>query len=226
MARQLAALWEGAGARLLLPRDLSRPGWRYEPGHIEKSMAVADGDSIPAAQLSGVLTRLGSVTDDELIEIAPEDRTYVAQEMNAFLVAWLSALPCPVLNRPQSTCLSGPNWRPEQWVHAAAQAGVPVIPARRRVPYDGDRLSAVPQYAPPVTITVVGKKCFGPKNRFQHDGARRLARCANVELLEVSFAGSGTDARFLSANLWPNISSPEIAAAVEKHLAGRASRSL
>jgi hypothetical protein len=219
-ARQLATLWD---ARLLLPRDLSRPGWRYQPGQIESSVAAANGELIPAQQISGVLTRVGSVAEDELIEIAPTDRAYVAREMNAFLVAWLSALPCPVLNRPGNICLSGPNWRPEQWVHAASQEGVPVVPARRRVPYDNNP-PAASRYAPPVTVTIVGKKCFGPKDRFMHDGARRIARHANVELLAVSFVGSGKGARFLSASLWPDISAPDVAAAVQEHLVGRSRR--
>ena len=219
-ARQLSMLWESASTRLLLPRDLSRPGWRYQPGQIETSIAVANGELIAAKHISGVLTRLGSVTEDELIEIAPPDRPYAAQEMNAFLVAWLSALRCPVLNRPGPVCLSGPNWRPEQWVHAAAHAGVPVIAARRRVPDDGEASAAL-RDAPPVTVTIVGKKSFGPKDRFLHDYTRRVARCANVEFLAVSFEGSGQNARFLSANLWPNISTPEMAVAVYDHLAAR-----
>jgi hypothetical protein len=227
-ARQLATLWADAGARLLLPRDLSRPGWRYQPGQVEKSIAIASGESIAAQQISGVLTRVGSITEDELIEIAPEDRPYVAQEMTAFLVAWLSTLTCPVLNRPGTVCLSGPNWRPEQWVYAAAQAGVPVVPARRRVPYDSSQ-SATAQNMLPVVITVVGKKCFGPKDRFLHESARRIARYAHVELLAVTFAGRGKDARFASANLWPNIfnldtSNLDFADAVRDHLAGGARR--
>jgi hypothetical protein len=220
-ARQLATLWEGAGARLLLPRDFTRPGWRYQPGRIETSIASAGGESIPAQQISGVLTRLGNVAEDELIEIVPSDRAYVAQEINAFLVAWLSALRCPILNRPGTVCLSGPNWRPEQWVHAAAQAGIPVIAARRHVPPDGS-LSVAPPCAPLATVTIVGKHCFGSKDRCLQDGARRLARCAKVEFLAVTFAGSGKDARFWSANLWPEISAPDLATAIQDYLGGRA----
>jgi len=216
VARQLSLTWEDAGARLLLPRDLSRPGWRYQPGQIESSIAVANGELLSATQISGVLTRLGGVTADELVEITPADRAYVAQEMNAFLVAWLSALRCPVLNRPGVTSLSGPNWRPEQWVYSAAQAGIPVVPARRRVPYDGSPLS--PPSAPAFTVTVVGKHCFGSGDRILQDYARRIARRANLQLLAVTFAGRGKDARFVSANLWPDISAPELASAVHDYL--------
>ncbi|HXO00195.1 MAG TPA: hypothetical protein VN881_14055 [Candidatus Acidoferrales bacterium] len=222
-ARRLATLWKGDGARLVLPRDLSRPGWKYQPGQVESSVAAVDGELIPARQISGVLTRLGNIAENELIEIASGDREYVAREMSAFLLAWLSALTCPMLNRPGSICLSGPNWRPEQWAHAASQAAIPVVPSRRRVPYENEP-SPASRYEPPVTVTVVGKKCFGPKDKFLHDGARRIARRANVELLAVNFVGSGKDARFLSADLWPNISAPDIADAVKEHLVGRARR--
>jgi hypothetical protein len=223
-ARQLATLWKNDGARLVLPRDLSRPGWRYQPGQVESSVAAADGELIPARQISGVLTRLGSIPEDELIEIAPADREYVAREMNAFLLAWLSALRCPMLNRPGNICLSGPNWRPEQWAHAASQAGVPVVPARRHVPNE-NAPSPVLRFVPPVTVTVVGKKCFGSEDNFLQVSARRIACHANVELLAVTFAGSGKDARFLSADLWPNISAPDVADAVQEHLLGRWSHS-
>ena len=40
--------------------------------------------------------------------------------MMAFLASWLNGLPSPVFNRPTPVCLMGPNWRQEQWVHAAA----------------------------------------------------------------------------------------------------------
>lgn len=223
-AGRLAALWKSDGARLVLPRDLSRPGWRYQPGQVESSVAAADGELIPAKQISGVLTRLGSIAEDELAEIAPADREYVAREMNAFLLAWLSALNCRMLNRPGSICLSGPNWRPEQWAHAASQAGVPVVPSRRRVPCENNP-SKILQFVPPVTVTVVGKKCFGTQDKVLHDSARRIALRANVQLLAVTFAGSGKDARFQSADLWPNISAPDVAAAVQEHLVGRSRRS-
>ena len=213
IARRLFSLWEDAGTRLLHPRDLSRPGWKYQPGQVETSVAVADGEPVPAQEISGVLVRLPGISEADLVEISPGERAYVAQEMNAFLVAWLSALKCPVLNRPSGVCLSGPNWRPEQWTYAATQAGVSVVPAQRHVPVRAD----APAPASSI-VTVVGETPFGTKNRFLRDCARRVARAARVELLTVAFAGHGKDARFLSANPWPDISAPDLALAVHEHL--------
>ena len=56
----------------------------------------------------------------------------VAAEAMAFLASWLYGLTSPVLNRPTPVCLMGPNWRQEQWVHAAAQIGIPIHPIYRR----------------------------------------------------------------------------------------------
>lgn len=218
-ARALAQRWAASGARLLLPRDLLRPGWQYHLGQPNDSVAVVDGERLTVRELAGVLTRTSTVFAHELIEIVPEDRSYIAAEINAFLVAWLSALSVPVLNRATPACLSGPNWRHEQWVHAAAKAGIPVTPARRSVP-------GMPYAAPapasnsPVVITVVGKKCIGPAEPVLHAFARKLAAASSTELLSVHFSARGSNASFLSASTTPDLGSDEIADAILEHFTG------
>lgn len=218
-ARSLAQRWAASSARLLFPRDLLRPGWQYHLSHPNDSVAVVDGERFPVRELAGVLTRLPTIFPNELIEIVPEDRSYIAAEINAFLVAWLSALPVPVLNRATPASLSGPNWRHEQWVHAAAKAGIPVTPARRSVP-------GIPYAAPasssnpPIVITVVGKKCIGPSDPALHAFARKLAAASSTELLSVHFSARGHQTTFLSASATPDISSDEIADAVLEHFLG------
>ena len=214
-ARALAQRWAASGARLLLPRDLLRAGWQYRLGRPNESVTVVGGDRFHARELAGVLTRLTTIFPQELVEVVPEDRSYVAAEINAFLVAWLSALPIPVLNRATPACLSGPNWRHEQWVHAAAKAGIPVTPARRSVP-------SIPASTPisnsSVVITVVGKKCIGPPDSVLYAFARRLAVASSTELLSVHFAGRGRHAVFLTASTVPDVASKEIEDAVLEHL--------
>src|SRR5258707_166954 len=98
-AAELAASWNFSGASLLTPEDLSCTCWRWNPARSTGSQAVVGGRNIPVADITGVLTRLFSVQEQHLGHIVPEDRSYVASEMNAFLLAWLSSLKCPVLNR-------------------------------------------------------------------------------------------------------------------------------
>ena len=227
-ARALAQRWAASGARLLLPRDLLHAGWQYRLGQANDSVTVVDGERFRARELAGVLTRLTTIFPQELVEVVPEDRSYIAAEINAFLVAWLSALPIPVLNRATPTCLSGPNWRHEQWVHVAAKAGIPITPARRSVPSSAYSAST-PTSISPVVITVIGQKCIGPADSVLYAFARRLAIASSTELLSVHFSGRGRHATFLTASTVPDVASGEIERAVLEHLTGgwrqRASRS-
>ena len=104
-AHVLAKRWEGA---VLTPADLSQPGWRFEVGGDDNPVAVIGGQIIRAGEITGVLTRLVAVSEDDLPGIDAADRNYVANEMHAFLMAWLDSLPCPVLNPPSPNCLCGP----------------------------------------------------------------------------------------------------------------------
>jgi hypothetical protein len=114
------------GARLLTCRDLSRPGWVFDPGQPETGQVVVEDRAYSVKEIERVLTLLPAVGVGELEHIVPDDREYIAAEMMAFLLAWLSAPPLPVFNRPSPFCLTGPQLRPEQWVRLAHQLGQPV----------------------------------------------------------------------------------------------------
>ena len=208
-AVNLTASWHGDGAALLTCRDLSTPGWRHFCGDRAASTAVIAGRVVPISSIRAVLTRRASIYSAELTQVSPEDREYVAAEMNAFLLAWLGELECPVLNRPTPGCLSGANWSSAQWVHQAARLGIPVRPYRAFVPGRVDGPSDVPA----IEVTVVGDRCFGAPDAEVASRARALARAAGVQLVSVQFA----DARervFLGANLLPAVADPAIVDAV------------
>jgi hypothetical protein len=121
--------------RVLTCKDLSTGGWRHylNLNSSLNSISVIGGKEIPTRNIEGVLTRLTYITHHELPHITLKDREYVASEMMAFLVCWLSFLRCPVLNRPSTPiCLCGPNWMQEQWIHAASKVGIPVLRTERR----------------------------------------------------------------------------------------------
>ncbi|MGH2356006.1 MAG: hypothetical protein ACRDJN_30740, partial [Chloroflexota bacterium] len=212
-------------------------GWRHAPGQATAgaataSAAVIGGRRVTVDQIDGVLTRLPSVFPDELTHIVPADRTYVAAEMRAFLIAWLSTLPCPVLNRPSPGCLAGPAWSPEQWVRAATRLGIPArpfhrhavpggIPSAGHAPGDASGASdgdiRPPEVVTVTTVTIVGRRCLGTTERRLAAAARRLARAAGADLLSAHFDGPGSAARFLSADPWPDVSAPAVADAVARY---------
>lgn len=219
-AAALVERWSPHGARLLTPADLSIAGWRFRPGssHAGDS-AVAQGRPLAVDEIGAVVTRLPLVFEQDLDHIAPADRAYVAAEMSAFLLAWLTALPCPVLNRPTATCLSGPFWRPEQWVYTAAGLGIPVAPVRRKVTLGA---AAAPDAAPLTSgtvITLVDGHSVAPAEPLLVDRARRLAAAAGTALLAVEFSDPGPDGRFIAASPWPDVADPAVADALLARLA-------
>jgi hypothetical protein len=159
------------------------------------------------------------VLEGDLLEIVPEDRAYVAAEMTAFLLSWLSSLQCSVLNRPTPAGLSGPYWRPERWVQAAVKVGIPVQGVERR-----SRLAsgeADEWFDPHTTVlTVVGKRCFGEADSALHGRARLLADLAEVDLLTVYFSGPDSSARFLRASAGADVVTSEVAGGIFDYLLG------
>jgi hypothetical protein len=113
----------------------------------------------------------------------------------------------------------GPNWWPQQWVHAAARAGIPVRPVRWRVAPSADPAPTLPADAS-TTVTVIGPRCFGEADRMLAIHARRLAAVAGVDMLAVRFDRPDAGARLVRADLRPDISSPAIADALLDTLAG------
>lgn len=212
-ARGLVARWEPYDAALLTCEDLSVSGWRYYLGSSQPSTAVVGGREVSQGEIGGVLTRLPCVYEQELRHIVPADRSYVAAEMTSFLLSWLSGLACPVLNRPTPTCLSGPNWRSEQWIAAAAKLGIPVRPMRREITR-GRAGAEEALEVPSITVTVVGDRSFGTVDEALTRQARRLADAASMDLLAVQFSCSEPDAYFVGANAWPDVTADDVADAV------------
>ena len=202
--QDLVSRWEPQGARLLTPSDLSLKGWRHYSGESPASRSVVSGTVISNAEISAVLTLLPGISEQELVDIVPSDRSYVAAEMTAFLLSWLSSLQCPVINRPTPACLSGPYWRQEHWVSKAARLGIPVRPLHRRATLSGES-EQQQQETQSVSVTVVGEQYFGETDATLLTYARHLANLAGVDLLTVRFNTSEGEPYFVDAQLRPDL---------------------
>jgi hypothetical protein len=230
----IAAAWADQPVSIMTARDLSRAGWCLSLGAhddgvsrdavrndaaVRRDRAVIEGQPIADEELQCVLTRLPWVTEMELPEIVAPDRAYVAAEMSAFLLFWLSGLACPVLNKPTPTCLAGPGWRPERWTRAAAETGMTV----RAVQRDSRLRGAPADCAPSRQVTVVGSQVFGEVHPDLKERVRLLAELAHVSLLTVQFCGAERGAAFLGADASPSLDDQSVRAAVLEHLTSASS---
>jgi hypothetical protein len=204
VAHALAGRLPGLDVRLLTPAVLSQPGWEFRPGR-EDGGAVAGGARIATQDLGAVLVRLPWVREDDAYRLDPADRAYAAAEMSAFLLGWLSSLPCPVLNRPTTSCLAGPLWRSARWALAAASVGLAIEPVSCSAG-TGERHRAPAPARPPVVATVVGERCLGVEDAALGDRLRDLARLAGADVLTVGLTSASADARFVAASPWPEVS--------------------
>jgi hypothetical protein len=201
-----------AGAALLTPRDLSRPGWHFRLDDPAATVAVAGGQRFRLHDAGGVLMRLAAVTEVDLPHIHAEDRAFVAAELTAFLLAVLTQADVPVVNRPTPQCLCGPGWHDAKWRHAAARLGLPVLPARWRAARDA--CCDNEEEAAVAAVTVVGEACLGTASAQLVLAARTLAKMACAEMLTVEYAGSPASPAFVRARPHVDLNDPLVEAAV------------
>lgn len=208
--------------RVMTPADLSQPGWSLEVTGAGSSIAVVAGEQVSSRRIAGVVTRLAAVTECDLPHIVAADRAYVAAEMTAFLLAWLTSLQCPVVNRPTAQCLAGPHWRQAQWTVAANRLGIPAVPPLLRAnPTELRRDQHEP--AGTTSIVVIGRHHVGAADPVLAAHAHALADAAGADLLSVRFDGAGSSARFVAASLWPDLGDARVSDAVLRLIHVRAS---
>ncbi len=203
-AKELIQHFPSRSARILTPANLSQPGWRIHTQYPMNSIFVVGGESHCSTEINGVLSLLPCVFGPELVQIEKEARDYVASEMTAFLKFWLSSLSCPILNPPTAGCLSGPNWRREQWARAALDAGLQVSPFVRRT---SPQCSSHKNEERMVTVTLIGNKVLNENESSLSGQVRDLANVAGVNLLEVTFMKTKWDENYLfyCANTFPSL---------------------
>jgi hypothetical protein len=185
----------GEDAALVTPADLSRPGWRLRCGRPESMRAAVGNRIVGVGEVDAVVTALPWIGPYDLPHIVPGDRDYVAQEMSAFLLAWLRELDCPVLDRPTPTSLTGCGRAALEWAALATALGL-----------DSDPDSSEPT----VATTIVGTRAVGDAPPDVGVAARVLAAAGGRSLVTLRFLAR-EDAMFISADPRPEVGSEPVA---------------
>lgn len=192
--------------KVLVPEEISKAGWYYDDSNKKNSTIAIGSEIILEQDITGVITRLPAVTTEELPHIREQDKSYAAAEMNAFLLAWLTSLDCPVINYPTENCLCGPNLSPEQWVYYVARLGIPVEKISSRIHFSNKEIFSEHVNYPNYCIAIViGDLCLGDVHQNLIAYSRKIARAFCVDFLQVNFTHNDKNARFVNANILPEI---------------------
>jgi hypothetical protein len=196
----VSALWAADALRLrglspavLTGADLaSVERWQHRIGRAgaDCEIRLSGGACLRCRETGGVLNRLPSVPSTWLRRFGGPDYNYAMQEMYAFYLSWLHALPGPKLNPPTPQGLCG-NWRhPSAWVALAARVGLPVWPFRQTSDDDPASLWQMPALPSTETVHVAGTRVVGSSPQLRSYGAAclRLAEAAGATLLGIDFA--------------------------------------
>lgn len=216
-AADTAALWAYEGLRLrgLAPLELISAEalaygarWEHRLGAagLILDVTLADGRTIRSGCVRGALNRLSTVPNAHLQFAQLADRDYALQELSAFFLSAISALPGPVVNRPTPQGLAG-AWRPpSEWAWLAARAGLPVARYEESSSSSLEPSLVVPT-TPTRTIVVVNDQpCGPPAPPPILAGCRALARLAEVDLLGVEFVAEASRAwTFAGATPLPDL---------------------
>jgi hypothetical protein len=118
----------GRTVSLITPRDLSRRGWTLRIGNLAETTAAVESGIVRGNEIEGIVMALPWVAPYDLPHVIEADRDYVAEEMTAFLLAWLHELGRPVLDRPTPMSLAGCGRSNFEWAHFARSLGIDADP--------------------------------------------------------------------------------------------------
>jgi hypothetical protein len=215
-AAALARRWHEHGAQVVTCEALSRRGWVFDPATPTRGMLVVGDEPVPVRSVRGAVSLLSAVHPCELPHVVAQDREYVASEMMAFLVAWLSSLPCPVLNRPSPLCLAGPHLRREQWLWAATRVGLPARWESTAAHHAGCGAGPDTDGWPTRTVTVVDGRALPGRDVPAHvaSAVAVMAAATGASLLTATFVDADGCLEFVGAEPTADVARDDVADAM------------
>jgi hypothetical protein len=180
----------------------------------DASTLTVGGCRLSVGAITGVVNALAAVVPAALTVYDVEEREYQAAELHALLVYFLTALRCPVINRPSRLGLVGPVLNPLGWFHLARAAGLPVVV--------GEVTSEDPATARAAASrgNVEARWAEGmiPRNAAEQLTAALARRCG-LGYLEARYEDGSGGLRFAGARSVPDLASRETRRALATALA-------
>jgi hypothetical protein len=214
----VSALWaaEALRARGLFPTVLTgadlaavqRWEHRVGAGAAGWEILLNGGGVLRSRDVRGVLNRLPTVPWTWQRRIGGVDRDYAIQEMYAFYLSWLYAVPGRKLNPPTPQGLCGNPRHPSAWAALAARVGLPARPFRQTSEDAPELFWRTQRPHAAVTLQVVGARIVGPTSlvRSHAEACLLLSKAAGAPLLGVDFMpGSDGVWRMTDASIMPDL---------------------
>ncbi len=199
----VAGMWAYLGLRqrgltpieYVLPEELvigARCTQRLSMDHDNVVLRLKDGREIDGDRLTGVLNRLVTVPETCTAGLSRKDSDYVHQELHAFFMSWIFALPCHVISPPSAAVLSGEVYDQTEWIWMALHADLPVPIFRQGTSATEQQVLSSADAEPPLsrqTVFVVGNDVLTGEDARPDviEGCLTLAGLAQTPLLGVEF---------------------------------------
>lgn len=200
-AKELASV---TAASVLTCRDLAEGSTVFRYPDFAGSSLTVDGRRVGVGEISGVINLLPAVFPEELFFYPPEEREYQAVEFRALLTFFLSALACPVVNRPTPQALSGPCSSSIGWRYFAKRKGFAVSTMK----LDTDNVDGFfvrHRAEETFEITCIGGRLIDPSGTAADRMTMELSQRANVEYLRAVFEDRGAGPCFVTASAVPDM---------------------
>ena len=181
VAATLVEAWPSAA--LCSAEDLTQPGWAWTPDPRAGQTWVVGGVAVGDECVTGVFVRRSLVYPEELVSTHPADRAYLAAEAHAFLVFVLATTRATVVNPVADGTLGEETLRPDRWMRAAADAGLPVAPLRLT------NRTAARRRLRTIEVEVVGDRAFGAAPERTTRGVLALAGRLHINWATFVFDG-------------------------------------
>jgi hypothetical protein len=199
-AMDTSALWAASGLAGLLPGPLELvlsetlaegAQWEHRVGNdgTHVKMTLADGRMLCGSKMKGVVNRLMMPPMSKVRWPSETEQAYVQGEMHALYLSWLNGLPCVMLNRPSTSCLSGRFFMASEWLHRAAKAGLKTAPLYQTDDDGRDGYAfSVPESAVRQSVIVAGDCVFPVRvPNAVRAGCVRLAEDTSMAIMGAEF---------------------------------------
>lgn len=181
VAHELVAEWPHAA--LCDADDLTRPGWVWSPTGAAPSQWMVAGAVVADLDVTGVFLRRAAFYPEEFEATHPDDRGYLAAEAHAFMADVLASTVALVANPVADGTFGDEVIRPDRWMRAAAEVGLPVAPIRLR-----SEVGPIPTRRVNL-VEVVGAGVLGSAPPRTLAGVQRLARTLRMPWATVLLDG-------------------------------------